>query len=72
MKKPLAPISEGIAGGGVSGVAQKKCGRCSAAVKKDAFCPSCRKFFRALSERNPALATTVRTAESHSPPLSDI
>jgi hypothetical protein len=72
MKKPLALVSEGIGGGELSKVAQKKCGRCSVTVKKDAFCPSCQKFFRALSGRNAALATTVRTAESHSRLLSDI
>src|SRR5882672_7708817 len=64
----MAPISKRIAGAGVSGIAQKQCARCSAKVKKDAFCPHCRKFFQELSKPDPALATTVHGAKRHSPP----
>jgi len=68
MKKTIAPISKRIAGAGVSGITQKQCARCSAKVKKDAFCPHCRKFFQELSKLDPALATTVHGAKRHSPP----
>ena len=64
----MAPISKRIAGAGVSGITQKQCARCSAKVKKDAFCPHCRKFFQELSKPDPALATTVHGAKRHSPP----
>jgi hypothetical protein len=72
MKKPVAPISTRIVGGEVSGITQKLCARCSAKVKKDVFCPPCRKFFRELSKPDPALATTVHRGKKQSPRLSDM
>ena len=44
----------------VSSVAEKRCGRCGAAVDGGVFCSACQKFFRALSERRVTFPTEAR------------
>jgi len=47
----MKPITEDRTGPEVSRMEQKRCGRCGAGMKKNEFCPACRKFFQVLSGR---------------------
>jgi hypothetical protein len=51
----MKPITEERTGPETSRVAQKRCGRCGVGMKKNEFCPACRKFFQVLSGRTAEL-----------------